>query len=325
MSLFTDNDVITAAGLAAVDPESGKVASSEVPAITIEGPGSIIRHALEETGNRLMNLYQNFSGYYVSPGMNLAHVAAVNNIGSTSISRPRMRLNQVVALCPDPSRNQFTHVLEYQALRLLYRAAFARFTKSSDRYEKKMGFYASEAASAWTDLLTSGVPIVLVPLPCPGAIRELGAGTFGTSSVSSGGTGSHETGASYDVSITWVGPAYQSQTSRGNSESAGSAVVTTAPTAGQVVTVSIAALVPPTISPANVGTADGLYTQMAAVGWNVYIGLHGGALYLQNATPLALAATSYTLADKPVLSGYTQQPGQFPDYNFAYQRTFARA
>ena len=321
--LFTDADVITTDDLIVLDPECTKVATAE--SITIDGYSSIIRHALEEIGNRLMNLYQNYSGYYVSPGMNLAHVAAVNNIGSTSVSRPRMRLNQVVALSPDPSQRHFKHVLEYKSLRLLYRAAFARFSKQTDRYQRKMDFYDGEEKSAWSDLLSVGVPIVLVPLPCPGAIRELGAGTFNAAAVSASGSSSSEAGNTYDVSITWTGADYQTPLVRKNNESAGSAIVTHTVAAKQVLTVSIAALTPPTISPANVGTADGLYTQMAATGWNVYVGLAGETQYLQNATPISVSTTSHTFTDAPVLSGYAIQPGQFPDYNFAYQRVFSRA
>lgn len=326
--LFTDSDIITAADLLAVDGEAQRVASSEQPPLALEGAGSIIRNAVEEAGQEIRARFQNFSGYLVSPGINVNHVAAVLNILSTAINRPRMRLNQVVAWDPDPAKGLFKNWLRYRALFQLYRNAFSRFLKNTDRYERKMLLYEDQAKTQWSRLTADGIPVVLIPLPCPGAVRELGAGTFGTSNVTVGGSGSTEPGASYVVAITWVvQPAYVSASNKGNAESAGSAQIAAAPTIGQRITVNTIGLNSPSSTLPAVGTADGLYTQMAATHWNVYVGAStaGSPLYLQNGTPLPLSTTSYTLTDKPVLSGAVLTPGQFADYNFAFQNMLHRA
>jgi hypothetical protein len=167
--------------------------------------------------------------------------------------------------------------------------------------------------------------VVLIPLPCPGALREFDAGTFGDSNVSAGGAGSHDAGGDYRMAVTWVGQSYVSPAKKANAESAGSAKVSITTAAGELLTVSIAGLTPPTLDPPAVGTAEGLYTRMPAVGWNVYVGAATGELYLQNAAPLPLATTTYTLADAPVLSGSRLEPGQFSDYSFAWQHMLQRS
>lgn len=323
--LITDSDCLTTADLAAVDPECSKVAASQNPPITLDGAGSIIRQTLNEACSDITARFQNFSGYLVSPGINLAHMAAVSNILSTSISRPRMRLNQVVAIGPDPSRQDIKLWLTHSALRALYRAAYARFTKDSDRFERKMDFYATEEIRVWRNIESSGVPVVLSPIPCPGAIREPNAGAWGQANVTAGGSGSTETGNSYFVAITWTGVPYVSQTNKANAESGPSATVQISVAAAQVLSVSIVGLNPPSSTTPNVGTADGLYTQIPAAGWNIYVGMSADAMYLQNATPLALTTTSHALADAPVLSGYVMGLGQACDFNFSSQRMLHRA
>jgi hypothetical protein len=64
---------------------------------------------------------------------------------------------------------------------------------------------------------------------------------------------------------------------------------------------------------------------MLASSWNCYAGTSADALYLQNATPIPLGTTSYTLADKPALSGNRLQPGQWSDYNFSWQHMLQRS
>jgi hypothetical protein len=322
--LLTDSDIITAADLAVLDPECLKVAASQQMPIVVEGPGSIIRHTIEECCTELLAKFQNFSGYLVSPGINLNHVAAVMNILSTAINRPRMRLNQVVATQPDPSKPAMQHWLEHAALRNLYRAAFARFSANEDRYQRKMEWWDAETKTAWLRLINQGIPIVLQPLPCPGAVREYNAGAFDGSCLAAAGTGSSDPGQTWELAITWVGAAYGSANNKNNNESAGSAAAQVVTSSGQVITVSIANLNPPAATLPPIGTADNIYNQVAATGWNVYAGNVGGPYFLQNATPIPLSTSSYTLANAPVLSGTTLQAGQFPDYNFAFQNVLMR-
>jgi hypothetical protein len=324
--LFTDADCLTIQDLAIIDPECTGVASSEKPAIVLSGPNSIIRHTMEECGNELMAKFQNFSGYLVSPGLSLNHIAAVMNIMSTAISRPRMRLNQVVAIGPNPTKNAMKHWLEHTALRNLYRAAFARFSRNEDRYQKKLEWWDEEATRAWKQLIYQGVPVVLQPLPCPGALREFNAGTFDTTCVTAGGSGSADPGSTWNVAITWVGAAYVSPSNKNNAESAGSAVVTVNTTSGQVLTVSIANLNPPTSTLPPIGTADNIYNQVSASGWIIYCSSGNGPFYQQNSTPIPVGTTSYTLPAAPVQSGAsTLQAGQFEDYNFSWANILFRA
>jgi hypothetical protein len=325
--LLTDSDVISTATLQSLDSECSRVAAAETPPIQIEGPDSIIRRAVTTCGDELKAAFQNFSGYLLSPSMNINHVAAVMNVYSAAISRPRFRLNQVVAIEPDPSKHAVRRWIEYSALEKLYRSAFHRFvgTKNGDRYEAKMIMYAEEKDAAWRTLRSQGIPVVLIPLPCPGALREFDAGTFGASNVSPAGSGSSDPGGKYLVAITWVGQPYVSPTNKANAESAGSAQVAATTVAGQVITVTTTGLTPPTLDPPAVGTAEGLYTRMLASSWNCYAGTSADALYLQNATPIPLGTTSYTLADKPALSGNRLQPGQWSDYNFSWQHMLQRS
>ena len=321
--LFTDSDIVTPADLAAVDQEITNDAS--VFNITLSGAGSIIRRSAEEAGTEITSAFQNFSGYLVGLGISANHVAAVLNTLSTAINRPRARLNQVCALDPDPTHLHVKRWLEYRALTGFYRAIYHR--KIEDRYEKKMTNYRAEATHAWNNLISNGLPIVMQPLACPGAVRELGSGTWAASNVSAGGTGSSETGHVYDVAITWVNSqGYSSWANNGNGESAPSAIVTQPVLAGQVLSLTLSGLNPPNGTiPQNLGTADGIYTPQPATGWNVYAGISGTTLWLQNAAPIPIATTSYTLPSAPLLAGNPMGRGQHPDYNFAFQDVLWRA
>lgn len=325
--LLTDSDIVTAAHLQSLDSECARVAAAETPAIQLEGPESIIRRAVTSCGDELKAAFQNFSGYLLSPSMSINHVAAVMNTYSAAISRPRFRLNHVVAIEPDPSKHAVRRWIEYSALEKLYRSAFHRFIgqKNGDRYEAKMLMYHEEKDAAWRCLRSQGIPVVLIPLPCPGALREFDAGTFGASNVSADPANSSDPGGKYLVAITWVGQPYVSPSQKHNAESAGSAQVSITTTDQQIITVDISGLTPPTLDPPAVGTAEGLYTRMPAVAWNVYVGGSADALYLQNVIPIPLVSTSYSLADAPVLAGGRLQAGQFSDSSFSWQNMLHRS
>ena len=342
--LFNDADPVCAQDLAVIDPEVEAVAKAEQ--IVIDGPASVIRTTMEGAGHDILSRFQTFSGYLLTPGINIQQVAAVMNISSTAISRPRMRLNQVVALEPDPSLCLMHRWLKFAALKEIYAAAFRRFNKQSDRYQAKMEAWTEQAEQCWARLESAGVGVVLIPLPCPGAVREFGAGTFSTDgNVSAVGSGSSDPGAViYNVAITWVGSqpygaGYQNPLNKNNSESAWSAVVQIPSRAGATLSVSIANLNPPNSNnfPA-IGTAAGLYTVMTASGWNVYVGISpqsptaaptgqpsANPMWLQNATPIPIGTTSWTLPNAPVSGTYPLQCGQFADYSFACLNILQRA
>ncbi len=317
---LTDSDIITQADLVAVDPEVAKTAPNE----SIDVP-TAIRLGMESVIHTIAMRYQGFSGYLMSPGSSAGHNAAVMNTYSTAVSRPRVRPNQVVGLGPDPARREMHTWIKYASLYAFYRSAYHR-KLTEDRYEKKMEFYGGEQNQARDRLDATGLPVVLSPIPCPGAVRELNVGTWGAANVSAGGSGSTEPGSrSLDVAITWVGAQYVSPAIPANQESAGSPTIAQAMLTGQVLSVNIASLNPPNGLVGMIGTADGVFGQIPAIGWNVYVGLFDQIMWLQNASPIPVATKSYTLSNAPVLSGNPLGYGQFPDYNFASARMIQRS
>jgi len=324
--LLTDNDIITLDDLQAVDPEVGLIEKNLPNVPPMVGPESIARQAADHVTRMIESQFQNFSGYLMSPGNSANQIAAVMNVYSTSVTRPRMRMNQVVAVEPDPTKRHIKECIKYYALYAFFRSQYHRKVPTDDRFAMKMEFYDGEYQRAWQRLQATGCPIVLTPLVCPGAIREYQTGTWGDSNVTAGGSGSTETGNEYDVVITWTGQAYSSWSQPNNSESAPSAIVTIQATEGQVLTIDISTLNPPNAAVPNVGTADGIYSPMPATGWNVYVAVTGNTPLLQNSTPIAIGTTSYTLPNAPVTTnGKTVGVGQFPDYNYAWVRVRNRA
>lgn len=326
MSLYTDNDCITAADLQAVDAECATVATAQTPPIALEGDRSVIRRAIEQCGSKIMAVSQTMTGYYVSAGMGLNHVMAVMNVGGFGLERPRFMLNQLVALDPDPSKREFRIWLENMALHYLYRDAVARFGTQSDRYAMKMDLYRDEASSSWGRLCDRGFPVIISGyLACPGAIREYNAGTWDSTNISATGSGSAETGHAYNVVITYTGSGYVSPTNKMNSESGPSAMAAIQVPSGKVISISITSLVPPTSTAPDLGIADGVTTRMAAAGWNVYVGLSNSTIiYRQNSTPIAIGTMSYTLVGAPVLSGAQPGLGQYSTINLTYAPLFKR-
>lgn len=320
--LFTDADCVTLADLKSLDSEVARIAQSEN--LTVEGDGSIIRRSIEEMGQDLKSKLQSFTGYVVGIGSSANHIAAVMNIASGSVSRPILRLNQVVVGEPDPAKTEFKRWAEYSALADFYRTVVLR--KVNDKHEHKMDLYRDMADRAWSILSACGIPLVMIPLPAPGAIREYNSGSWGVANLSAGGSGSTDSGAIYDVVVTWTGAAYVSPSVRSNSESCPSAIASVTTTAGQIVSVNIASLNPPSGTfPSALGTADGIHSPMLAAGWNIYVGLTGQTLYLQNSSPIPIATKTHALSNTPVLSGAQPGAGQASDFNFAVQSILQRA
>lgn len=330
MSLYVDQDFVTANGLGVIDPEVQSMGRNY--GLTLEGPGSIIRRSIEECGNDLTARFQSFSGILMGLGVSAAHVEAVLYTLTGPTQRPRVMLNNVVVTEPNQTKTYMLRWFEYAACTAVFRAAYHR--KLEDKYEKKMLLYREEQNKAWRVIESNGLPVVLQPMAAPGAIREPNSGVWGSENVTAGGSGSTETGQAYDVVITYVSTAsatlnggnYISPTQKNNSEGGPSTRVTIAPAAGQILTVSIASLNPPngTVS-GLIGTADAIYTPMNATGWNVYIGLQDATLYLQNATPIPIATKTWTAPDAPVLSGNPLLAGQAADRNYTWQNTVTRA
>lgn len=328
---ITDADAVSVADLEAVDPEVLTLANQVKNGTPLVGPESIIRQANDHACHEITAKFQGYSGYLVSgPGGFANHLAAITNNYSTTISRPRMRLNQIVSVEPDPSKRLVKNWIKYLSLQFFYRSVYHRFMGSGnkgtndDRLAYKMYAYEEEAKNSWNRLEWAGLPLVLVPLCAPGAVREYQAGVWSASNVTAGGSGSLETGNQYDVVITWTGLTYQSYKQPMNSESAPSAIQSVQTAAGQYLTVSIATLNPPNGIMPNVGVSDGAYSPMPALGWNIYAGVSGGPLYLQTSSPIPIATTSYTFSEVPGVNSMTVGVGQAPDFNYAFNRVLQR-
>lgn len=320
MSLLIDDDFITLQDLLAIDPEIAEIADSEE--ITVEGDGGITRQNWDECADNLLDAMQSFGGDIIAwPG-------TLTTYGAFGISRPRLRPHQIVVTAPYGRRTSpLKRWMTYSALVLFYRAASNR--RTSDRYEKKWENFKDEVKAHWRTLWSTGLPMVALPLPCPGALHEYMAGDWGSGNVTFApptfGAG-EPTDQSYDVAITWVDQSqYINSSNIQNAESGPSKIVNVTVPAQQVMTVDIETLTPPGSVVIPRGIADGPYVSRTATGWNVYVGQPGGPLCLQNATPLPLSTVTYTLAGVPALNGFVMRPGQLPDANYTFQRTLQRA
>jgi len=316
--LFTDGPFVLANDLNVIDGEFNEVAADE--SVTVDTSAtSLITQAVAEAGAQFISRIQNFSGYLVGIGAGSNHVAAVLNVLSTAINRPRVFLPQVPVVEPDPTRTVMKRWVQFFVLRNFYRSLYMRSLQ--DRYGKKHEMYEAETRAQWQRLKDAGFPVILTPLSAPGATLIYNSGTWSASNLTAVAGGTQIGTVQYDVSVTWCSlPAYVNSANQANAESAGSQIATISVPANEVIQVSIATLNPPNGQMANaVGTAQGVYSPMAATHWNVYAGTHGGTLYLQNATPIPVATTSYTFTDVPVTSGFAQNAGQAAQYDFSVQ------
>jgi hypothetical protein len=319
---ITDGDCITQQDLAAIDPEVSQLQPA-LQGPPIVGPESVIRQAVDDCVDEIMARFQTYSGYMMAGGGAAPAIAAVMNTGlASTISRPRMRANQVVALSPDPTKQHMRRWISYRALTFFFRSLFHR--KIDDRYERKMDFYEDEAKKAWNRLEWVGLPVCLVPLAAPGALREYQPGFWGQANVTASGSGSAESGNQYDVVITYTGQTYQSYKTTNNAESAPSAIASIQVAAGQFITVNLNNLNPPNGLLPNLGIADGVYSPMAAAGWNVYCGISSQTLCLQNTSPVPIGTTSYTFPGVPAVNSMAVGVGQSADFNYAFVRPFQR-
>jgi hypothetical protein len=330
MSLFTDLDFVSSADMLALDPEIAKVAAAE--AITIDTPAGIAAQACDEVGQKLLIESQAFTGFMPPFAMPYNQTAAVINLVGPTVNRSRITLNQVVVTGANPTETSVAkpsalkRYAIYTAIYLFYRAAF--YKKTNDRYDNKRKMYEEEIRKKyWPRLFNQGIPICYKPLACPGAAHEWNVGVWDSTRVSAVAGTNVNLATLYDVAVTWVDHTrYQTPLLKGNSESAPSARVSgfSIPTS-QVLRVDISVLNAPNgLNPLNTALGQGLVIPGIASGWNIYVGPQGGTLYLQNATPIPILTTSYTLPGAPVLSGYQADSGQYFDACFTLQKTLMR-
>jgi hypothetical protein len=324
--LWTDSSVVTTADLASVDPEISSVATAE--GIVIDGQSGIVQRTYESASQQILAQMQRFGGYLSSGLVSANHLAAVFNVGGPGVNRTRIQLGQIVAY--DPYFPIVQTWFTYKVLRQFYHAAFSRTL--TDRYEKKMNQYDKNIRlEHWPNLKNVGLPIVYRPMCAPGAINErvpgttrTQSGTWSASNVSTAvllGT----TGGSFDVAVTYVDKSlYKSQLIKYNAESYTSARITQTVAADHVVTVDITSLVPPNAGSDPAMLPQAIATPLNADGWNLWIGVTGGILYLQNPQPYAITQKTATLTADPVMSGFQSDYGQFADAFYTVQDLIQR-
>lgn len=355
MALWTDNLFPTAQDLSSIAPDLQYELTSETTTGQVTSLLQFCHEAYSHCGSIIASKLQSVIGatnFNPSGGATSLHNAAVIWGVRAQSSVVRIRLSQIVMNDLYQGTDQWLgagkHYLKgplhqwmaYWGVVLAYRQLIGRATQSMDRYNTKYNNYRRITSNEkWSLLRSTGIPYIRLPLPAPGAIFEQGYGTWSAANnlaqVTQAGTAA---AGPYFVAITWVcqtGTAndfYISPTNKQNSESGPSQVYPTNDSpqilasitliAGNALQVGIANLTPPSgmvpLAEASItGVTQGT---MIATGWNLYVGLpddqsNPGTLYLQNALPIPVAQTTYTLATDPVLSGYTMGPGQYPDAN----------
>lgn len=308
MALFTDGTFVTLADLASLDAEAFAVADAH----NINMDEIIVRAIGEAVSEITSRVQAGGGGIYASAGIGSGHLNAVLNTGiSGAINRPYFRMSNVVVQSPYRGLpSPLKQWVESKALSILYRSVLNR--KVDDRYQDKFDRFVDQMEIYWARLLDNGIPIVYIPLPCPGASLEPNAGSWLITQAAGAGTA-----GTYYVAITWTAAGYVSSTDKGNAESGPSAVLAFATTGTNVLVVNITSLNPPAGHPVSVGYADGQTPYATAAGWNVYAGATATSMTLQNASPIPIATKTYTFSAAPTASGSLMGDGQYPDINFA--------
>jgi hypothetical protein len=320
--LFTDGDFINSADLILIDSQVASTAMAE----KIQVDGGITTTACQEIGQRILSKSIGFAGTlppFVAPWSQTA--AALNLVGPSS-QRPRISLSQIVTSTPYPGQwSAIKRATAYLGLVRFYEQAYHR--KMEDRYEARMNLHTDNYNKRhWPAFWNQGTPIINQPMARPGAQYEPGVGIWGSGAVATVAGTNALALTSYDVAITWVDQRFWlSSTVKGNGESAPASTLTISVATAQVIQISITGLNGPQgQTPATIAQGQGLYTPLTASGWNVYVGVQDGPLYLQNATPVPYATKTYTLAGAPVLSGAIADDGQVFNTSFTMQNILNR-
>lgn len=321
--LLTDDVLISQADLVTVDSEVTDVATAE--SITIDGTNGLSWKAHGECADFLLSAMQSFGGPLGGPTISGTHLAHVYNTGGGYAVRiPRIQRHQIVTHSPLNASlwSPLKRWAIQKALVLFYRSAFNR--NVNDRYASKLEEYERALRmDYWPALKSNGLPVVVTPLSAPAAVFEPNSGTWSASNLSSVPGGATAQTAYY-VAITYTGSGYVSASSKGNAESAPSQKLQFTVPLDELLKIDITSLVPPTGAQDPSTLVYGAYSPMAATGWNVYVGSNDTDLYLQNASPIAIATKTYTLSAAPTLSGTRLQLGQFPDLYQHFSDLIAR-
>jgi hypothetical protein len=329
--LLTDADTfVTADDLEAQDPSVNDtldtVNSYNQDSVPITAQAAIDT-ALNFIGNELQARFVTYGDNYSAIRPGIALQSAIVTWGTRTGSRlPYIRLNQVVvtsryANSTSPIQDWVT---SYALVKLYDRLAGSiNVTDSANRdlfLQKRNKYRHILEEELFPVLMRVGVQTVRLPLDCPGAMKIPYSGTWGVNNVTAvSKTGT--SGGTFDIAITYVD---QSQSNRyrgpgqvNNYESHPSAVISGLVIApNQALSVSITSLNPPNgqiPEPMRYANYSGMTAQ--ATGWNLYIGLTGGTLFLQNPiAPYPITTQVVTLLTDPVVdAGYPMGFGQRGD------------
>lgn len=306
--LWADADFISAADLMSEDPDIQDAADSL--GITLGGSSGAIRRGIEEAGRYLENMLVSFTTYISSNDISANHLAAVFYTGSMPNQRRRFTLAQVVV---SGQNLEYWSDCKIWAMNWVLKRFYITAANKSetDRYTNKRDYYTKRnAIEMWPSFKQSGIPVVFRPMPAPDQAQARNPGTWLASLV----VGSGVTTVAYDVAVSYVDQSvYINETLNGNGEGQASQVQTLTPTTGHVIQADITDLNPPNGALNLADISRGFVVPRNATGWNVWVGLTGQTLYLQNATPIPIATKIFTLPGDPVLSGFSVGQGQFAD------------
>jgi hypothetical protein len=343
--LFTDQLIVTQADMLRIDSEVSAVNNAtalqaKTTVVSLDVPGGFCETVVSDITNKISSAIQLMGGYPTSLGITGNHQMAVNfGVGGSAmngLTAPTNMMSQIVTHSAQFGFSRMWSPLKvwavYFALGAFYQEASNR--KKDDRYATKMDSFKNEAESRWVWLMKTGLPLVQVPFPAPGAYLWRGAGAFSASNNITFPTQAGAVGGSYQVAICWVRTdTYQPELpDRGDSESGYSAVQTVTVPSGGAIRVSIAGLNPPDGSPAPVGMANGVVPTIKAQAWQVFVGkpVAGGSaalmgdLWLQNSAPIPLGTQTFTLPSDPILSGSLIREGQNPLGQLQFVNRFPR-
>jgi hypothetical protein len=325
MSLFTDTNVTSPDLLMQLDPEAESVLriqtrqQADAPGLTLD---NLCLQAWQECRSKLEAALASFSMYVGTAGSE-AHIAAVLNTGVWGAgTRARLILNQVIS--SDTYYAQSLSPLErwvtYVALRLTFQTAADRFDTGGkgDRYGKKEARYAERAKQMWAQVVAQGMPFTASYLDCPGSVHGWQSGIWDTTCLSLSPDPNNTNANDIDVRIAityYDSSVYISPTQKMNGESGPSTILSTTIPAGQIQTVNIAGLNPPTSGNVpNVGLSQGVAPRLNTTHWQIYAGSNtpGSPLYLQ-APAIPIANKTASLPATLQLSGPQIDNGQVPD------------
>ena len=234
--LWVDSRLVSVEDLLSVDSEVKDIAEAE--SLVLTGDNSVINRGVDDAGSvlrRHLNLGE-------LPANDISLRDVVQPFTGLGLARSYAGLAQLNL--SGLSSHDWSPLKQYvvsKALQAIYRAAINR--KDNDRYQVRWDNISKDITTQWLNLKEDGLPLVLSPLVCPGAILER-AGIFDENNVVlQNGAGTYD--GAVLVAVTWVGEPYISPTNNGNAESYNSAKVTLALETGKLLKVDINNLTPP--------------------------------------------------------------------------------